>query len=179
MTHFEYISVAVSLVYSLVLAKLLGTLPAALRPGRRYWVHAIWIANLLFVTVGSWWQIWSYREVEWSPPSFLILLAIPSVMYLRAAILVSDDPGAVASWRSHYYEVRSPFFLLQLLGITNLVASRWIIVGAPLSTQALAANAVFAALSILAAISAAPRLHEAFALVSVVAFATGLFVPPW
>jgi hypothetical protein len=39
MTHFECVSVAVSLVYSLVLAKLLGGLPSALRPEKRYWVH--------------------------------------------------------------------------------------------------------------------------------------------
>ena len=40
MTHFECVSVAVSLVYSLVLAKLLGGLPSALRPEKRYWVHS-------------------------------------------------------------------------------------------------------------------------------------------
>jgi hypothetical protein len=45
MSHFEYISVAASLIYSLILAKLLGSLPAALQPGKRYWVHSLWIAS--------------------------------------------------------------------------------------------------------------------------------------
>ena len=76
MSHFEYISVAVSLIYSLILAKLLGALPAALRPDRRYWVHTLWIVILFFITCDSWWRIWSYREADWNPTAFLSLLAV-------------------------------------------------------------------------------------------------------
>ena len=177
MSHFEYISVAVSLIYSLILAKLLGALPIALQPDRRYWVHALWIASLLGVTVDSWWRIWSYREVDWNPTAFLSLLAVPSIIYLRAAVLLGDHPSEVLSWRDHYYKKRRPFFLLQLLGMANYALSHWLISGTLLisTTYDVVGFALFSVLAILAIISAAPRLHEAIAVLSVFAFTSAIF----
>ena len=175
MSHFEYISVAVSLIYSLILAKLLGALPAALRSDRRYWVHTLWIASLLGVTVDSWWRIWSYREVDWNPTAFVTLLAVPSIMYLRAAVLLGDQPSEVLSWRDHYYKKRRPFFLLQLLSSTNFIASHWLISGTMLPTGTLWGIALFSVLAILAVIFAAPHLHEAIAVLSVLAFTSAIF----
>ncbi len=176
MTHFEYISVAASLIYSLILAKLLGSLPAALRPGKRYWVHSLWIASLLGVTLDSWWRFWSYREVDWNPIAFVTLLAVPSIIFLRASILLGDQPSQVTSWRDHYYEVRRPFFLLQLLASANFIASHWLITGNMLPTSTLVGMALFSILAILAVVFAAPRLHEVIAVLSVVAFTSAIFM---
>ena len=43
MTQFEYVSVAVALVYSFAVARIVSALPAILAPDRRYWVHALWV----------------------------------------------------------------------------------------------------------------------------------------
>jgi hypothetical protein len=176
MSHFEYISVAVSLIYSLILAKLLGALPAALQPGRRYWVHALWIASLLGVTLDSWWRFWSYREVDWHPTAFVILLAVPSIIFLRAAILIGYQPYEVSSWRTHYYKVRRPFFLLQLLAALNMIASHWIITDTILPVNVLSGTALFSVLALLAVIFANPRLHETVAVLSALAFTSAIFV---
>lgn len=177
MTHFEYISVAVSLIYSLILAKLLGALPAALQPARRYWVHALWIAILFFITCDSWWRFWSYREVNWNPTAFVTLLAVPSIIYLRAAILLSNQPFEVLSWREHYYKTRCPFFLLQLLGIANYALSHWLISGTMLisTTENIVGFGLLSVLAILAAFFRAPRLHEATAVLMLLAITNGLF----
>ena len=176
MSHFEYISVAVSLIYSLILAKLLGALPGALTPGRAYWVHALWIASLFGVTVDSWWRIWSYREVDWNPAAFLSLLAVPSIMYLRAAVLIGDQPAEVDSWRDHYYKKRRPFFLLQLLASINMISSHWIITGTMFPVSVLWGVGFFSVLALLAAIFAHPRLHETVAVLSALAFTSAIFV---
>lgn len=175
MSHFEYISVAASLIYSLILAKLLGALPAALQPGKRYWVHALWIASLLGVTLDSWWRIWSYREVEWNPIAFVSLLAVPSIIFLRASILLGDQPSQISSWQDRYYKVRRPFFLLQLLASANFIASHWLITGTMLPTSTLVGLALFSMLALSAILSAAPRLHEVIAVLSVIAFTSAIF----
>ena len=158
MSHFEYISVAVSLIYSLILAKLLGALPAVVQPDRRYWVHALWVVILFFLTCDSWWRIWSYREVDWNPAAFLSLLAVPSIIFLRAAILLSNQPFEVLSWREHYFSTRRPFFLLQLVGMTNYALSDWLISDTILisTTEGIVGFALFSVLAILAAF---PKLH--------------------
>ena len=178
MTHFEYISVAVSLIYSLILAKLLGALPAVLQPGKRYWAHALWVASLLGVTLDSWWRFWTYREVAWNPTAFVTLLAVPSIIFLRAAVLIGNQPYEVPSWRTHYYKVRRPFFLLQLLSTVNFIGSHLIITGSMLPANLLWGMALFSVLAILAVISASPRLHEAIAIVSGVAFTSAIFTMP-
>jgi len=176
LSHFEYISVAVSLIYSLILARLLGALPAALRPGARYWVHTLWVVILLIATVDSWWDIWSYREVDWSPVTFVSLLGIPSIIYLRATVLLGEQPREVASWRAHYYDSRRPFFLLQFVGALNFVGSYWLIAGVPRPPGTLAGSMVFAGVAVVAAISAAPRLHGLIAVASLLAFTTSLVI---
>jgi hypothetical protein len=175
MSHFEYISVAASLIYSLILAKLLGSLPAALQPGKRYWVHSLWIASLLGVTLDSWWRFWSYREVDWNPTAFVTLLAVPSIIFLRASVLLGDQPSHVPSWRVHYFKVRQPFFLLQLLASVNFIASHWIITGTMLPASTLLGLALFSMLAILAVMFAVPRLHEVIAVLSVLAFTSAIF----
>jgi hypothetical protein len=175
LSHFEYISVAVSLVYSLILAKLLGALPATLNRERRYWVHSLWVVNLLLATLGSWWEIWFHRDVAWNPLSFFALLVIPSIIYLRAAMLLSDRPGEVPSWRAHYFRVRRSFFFLQILGSVHFTASPWLIAGATRGSETLLGSLAFAALALGAAISRAPRVHEAVALLSFLAYLLAFF----
>jgi hypothetical protein len=175
-SHFEYISVAVSLVYSLILAKLLGALPASLHRDRRYWVHSIWVVNLLLATLGSWWEIWSYREVVWTPTGCFTLIAIPSIVYLRAAVLLSDRSREVRSWRDHYYSVRGPFFLLQLVGSIHFATAPWIISGAMRPGTTLIGSASFGVLAALAAGWRAPRLHETVALLGFIAYFAAFFL---
>jgi len=179
MSHFEYISVAVSLVYSLILAKLLGALPAAIRRDRRYWLHLLWILNLILATVASWWRIWLYRETEWDPIAFFALLAIPSIIYLRASVLVSDAPREIYSWRAHYYGSRRPFFLLQVVGGINFIAAPLVISGELLPTESILGTSSVAILAIVAAYSTSPRLHAALAVAMFLGFASFPFLLPY
>ena len=113
MTQFEFISVAVSIVLALSAARLLGALPHLLAPGRRYWVHALWAANLLPMHLGFWWAIWNYREIDpWTFRGFAAVMLTPALLYLAVSTLVSDSPAAIESWRTHFYARHRIFFSL-------------------------------------------------------------------
>jgi hypothetical protein len=175
-SQFEYISVAVSLVYSLVLAKLLGAIPVAVHGEKRYWIHTLWIVNLVLACMASWWALWSLREIVWGPAQFLAVFAFPSIIYLRATVLLTDEPREVRSWSEHYYGSRRPFFLLGVLGAANLAMSPRLIMGEPQAILVTVGAAVFGVISGLAAFSESPKVHAVVAVLSFIAFATFPFV---
>ena len=161
-TYFEYISVALSLFYALVLAKLLGGLPAAVHGQRRYWVHLLWVVNLLLACLVSWQGIWAFRDVDWVPGRFFAVFAFPSLLYLRAAVLLTEEPREVRSWREHYYGNCRGFFLLGAVGSLNLAVSPSFVMGVHQPLIVPLGAALFAGLSLLAAFVAYPWLHAVF-----------------
>lgn len=143
MTHFEYISVALSLVFALVLSRLLGAIPSVFRADRRYWIHTLWVFNMLGLVALSWWATWSARHARLSPVYFVLLLAIPGIMYVRSTVLVTADSSNVISWRSHFYESRMWFFGIGVLGSVNAVAAP-LVGGAPWSADVVVVPGIFA-----------------------------------
>ena len=121
MTHFEFISVAVSIVLALSAARLLTALPHVLAPGRRYWVHALWSVTLLSMHLGFWWAIWIYREIDpWTFRSFAAVMLTPGLMYLTVSTLVSDSPTSIESWRTHFHTRHRTFFSLYLATVLSI-----------------------------------------------------------
>jgi len=54
LSHFEYISVAVALVLSLAISRLLGGISAATQRDRVYPIHLFWIAQTLLSIIAFW-----------------------------------------------------------------------------------------------------------------------------
>ncbi len=76
MTFFEYITVAISLVLALAVARTVDGVRSSLTTDRRYWVHAVWVAIKLTNPMSFWWFIWRYRDVEtWNFVAFALTLA--------------------------------------------------------------------------------------------------------
>ena len=90
MTQFEYISVAIALICSTVVARLLGGIAPATRSDRFYWIHFCWVAQGLLVIVVIWWGFWNLRIVQWTPIRFFYALLVPSFNYVAASILVGS-----------------------------------------------------------------------------------------
>jgi len=130
MTHFEFISVAVSIVLALSAARLLAALPHVLAPGRRYWIHALWSLALLFAHMDFWWAIWIYREIDpWTFTGFAVVMLAPALMFLTVSSLVSDSPTTIASWRTHFYGRHRVFFSLYLATICTIPLRQLILLG--------------------------------------------------
>jgi hypothetical protein len=60
MTLFEYVTVAVSIVLSFGVVRLLDGLRAAALPECRYWVHLAWIPTKLLNHALYWWGLGRY-----------------------------------------------------------------------------------------------------------------------
>jgi len=113
MDIFEFILVLVTVIVGLGIAELLGGVVRILRhelkPGR---LHSLWIWMIFEMQVQWLWSSWALRDRgEWLFPEFILLLALPVVLYMIAAVLfpstdTSDDLDA------HFFRHRKPFFLL-------------------------------------------------------------------
>ena len=111
MTFFEYITVAISMVLALAVARTVDGVRSSLATDRRYWVHAVWVAIKLTNPMSFWWFIWRYRDLEtWNFVAFALALAWPVVLYLQVTSLVSRQPELVTDWRAHFYSQRRWFF---------------------------------------------------------------------
>ena len=130
MTHFEFISVAVSIVVALSAARLLTALPHVLARGRLYWIHALWSVALLFAHMDFWWTIWVYREVEpWTFTGFAAVMLTPAFLFLTATTLVSDSPLAITSWRTHFYAKHRAFFALYFATVCSIPLRQLVVLG--------------------------------------------------
>ena len=70
-----------------------------------YWVHALWMVNVLLTMIITWWVQYRWRNApHWTLFLFLWLLVAPLILYLVAALLfpTNQDDVVVTSWRDHY-----------------------------------------------------------------------------
>jgi len=131
LSHFEYVSVAVALLYSLALARLLGALPHINSTSRGDRIALAWVATGILSAVVSWWILWRMREVDWTPIRFAWLLAMPFLHYVQSAVLVSDNPGQISSWEDHFFAGRKKFFGIRLAMSFQAALLPWIVGIAP------------------------------------------------
>jgi hypothetical protein len=94
-----------------------------------YWIHSLWIIQVLIGQVQSWWSLWSFRGVsDWNFAGLLFLLAPPTFYFLAAALLFpkSTEPGDL---RAYYFQRSRPFFLVLACLTALYLAASWFTVG--------------------------------------------------
>mgnify|MGYP001415316145 CR=1 FL=1 len=167
MTLFEYVSVAVSIVLSFGVVRLLDGLRAAALPERRYWVHFLWILTKLLNHALYWWGLWFAGDVtSWNFLAFLWVLLFPGMLYLQSTALVTTSPGDVQSWREHFFEIRGWFFGINIMLATHGAISSSLLLGLPLLGLSTLPYVWMIVLNVLGARSASPRLHEVIAVLA-------------
>lgn len=127
MSHFEYVSIAIALVYALPVGRLLSGLSLSMTADRRYWVHTTWVSTLLLVCVMSWWTMWRLNEVSWTPIRFLWILSLPALLYVRANILLGRPGDEPDSYHDHFYEKRKLFFSIGIGVAAWIALSPWLL----------------------------------------------------
>ncbi len=159
MILFEYLAIAYSLVFSFSAMRLVGGLPHALDPDRRYWLHVCWVFIQLSGTAAQFWLFWSYRDIEWNYPSFLLALANPSLLYFTACTLVPEAPASVESWRTYYYSVRRKLFLAITLLSLVIAAQSSVLLQVPIDHPDRVTQAMLFVAGVVGASSGSPRVH--------------------
>jgi hypothetical protein len=127
-TLFEYLSVAISIVLSLSAGQVLVNLREVFDPARRYWVHALWVAQTLWLHVLYWWSMWAYRDIEsWSLLSFAFVLLVPALLFMCSSALVPTYAQNVSSWDQHFYTVRRWYFASRALIVVFASLRTWLL----------------------------------------------------
>jgi len=180
LSHFEYISVAIALVFALAVGRLLAGLSPSLESGRRYSLHAAWVVGLLLAAVMQWWVIWRISHVAWTPIRFLWALAIPGIIFVRAGVLLSAHPDEVASFRDHFFAHRIQFFALGVIGGIHAAMSPWVLGIVPwLEFAPVHPNTIsLTVLSTLGLIFKDARVHALIVLVSLLGVLSAFYVLP-
>lgn len=177
MSQFEYISVAVSLVLTFSVARLLSGVPYLFLGERGYWVHTLWctLATVNFATF--WWFFWNYHVVQtWTLGSFLMVLSYPAICYVSTVILMPADASSGTDWRAYFFRVRRGIFLVFGISVVMLGAITILVLGAPLLAPPLYLSALFASIYLVGFLSANPRIHGALVVINALAV-VGIYGP--
>ena len=175
MTHFEFVSIAGSIVLGLTIARLLEGLRDSFDPTRRYWIHAVWVVGKLINALLIFWAGWMIRdEVEtWNFAQFVISLGPPAILYLQAHTLVTAHPDQVTDWRRHFWQIRRWFFGTNaLLPLYNGLAI-YLLAGREFPSAELGPLIVVLLLSVLGIAHSNERLHGAIAILYSVTLSVG------
>lgn len=164
MTLFEYLSIAFSLVFSFSAMRILGGLAHVLDGRRRYWVHVIFVVCTLFVTAVGFWNLWNFRDAEWSLAQFFLVLSIPGALYFVSCALVPENAAAIPSWHDYYYEVRRRYFAGLAVLIAAISVSQGVVLEVPLLSFARTPQWIAGSVAIAGLASTNERLHAGLAL---------------
>src|SRR5207249_1469131 len=172
MAAFEYLSVLISIILALGMTRVVGGVGEMLhaRTHRRiYWVHAIWIINLLVYLVVAWWIFYRWRNQQpWTFLLFLFVLISPTILYLASLLLFhrESDVDRAIDYKTHYYANHRAFFILFAL-FTRVDISDSLLKGIPhflgLGPIYFLRNTLYFAGLTTAAITRNERYHEFYA----------------
>ncbi len=171
MSHFEYLAIAFSLVFSFSAMRLLSGLPYAIRADRRYGPHLGFVIIHLLGTAITFWNFWAYREIDWTLVTFLLALLQPGVVFFISCALVPENPSEVESWRGHYYAARRSFFLGLLVWAIVVTGLITFVLGIPWLHRARSGSILLVALSVIGLSSSSHRVHMGLVLVAISAMA--------
>jgi hypothetical protein len=120
MDPFSYLVVLTSIILGLGVTRLVGGMGYLMQRRRRrrpYWVHMLWMVNLLLAMAIVWWVAYRWRSNEhWTFLLFIWLLLLPTILYLTSSLLFPDqDDEPVTDWQAYFYENHRDIFLLYAL----------------------------------------------------------------
>jgi hypothetical protein len=125
MDPFSYICILTSIVAGLAVTRLVSGFSQLLQTHARtptYWVHTLWMVNVLLTVIITWWVQYRWRNAtHWTLFLLLWLLVAPLILYLVTALLfpTNQDEVVVTNWREHYYANNQKIFAL--FGLTFVI----------------------------------------------------------
>jgi len=177
MDAFSYLSVLLSVILGLAITQVLqGYRALALTRGSVRWYAPplIWSGLILLIVVQHWWSSFGLASrSEWSFAAFATVLVQTALMYMMAGLVLPDFPrGEAIDLKDHYFRERPVFFGTGMAAILWNGVREYMLFGTPPERLDLGFNALFLLLALTAMLSRRERLHEIFAGLMVVLFAT-------
>jgi hypothetical protein len=169
---FNYLSVLISIVLALGMTRVLagvGEMLQARTRHRIYWVHVVWIINLLLYLVIAWWIFYRWRNQQpWTFFLFVFVLISPTILYLASLLLFPRESALErpVDYKAHYYANHRAFFILfALFTPVDIIDS--LLKGIPhfieLGPQYIVSGTLYFTGMVTAAITPNERYHQIFA----------------
>jgi hypothetical protein len=159
-TQFEYISVAVSIVLSLGVVRLLDAIRYAFQPAGRDMVLALWIIVKVMNHLLFWWALWSYRDfAHWNILVFAWILLFPVLLYLQVTSLVTTAPQHVSDWRTHFYDVRVWFLSANIVLLIHTAVTASLVLESTSLYSVLVAQSLLLVVNVVGLLSANTRVQ--------------------
>jgi hypothetical protein len=123
MSPFEHLSVLISIIIGLSIARLLsrvGLLVQAHRRVKLHWLPLLWVGLVFTVQVEWWWASFEFRQqMEWNFFYFLFVLLSPVTLYLAATLVLPEIKNDESyNLRDHYFSTRHWLYLFLALSTT-------------------------------------------------------------
>lgn len=139
METFRWISVILSMILGLGIARLLASAVAIFRArgsATLDWVPMVWAAAIFIQQIAFWWSLEeaASRLPAWTLPVFLMLVLLVLALFLAASLVLPGEMSAGDRLESHFH--RDGRWALLALAAFNLVVivADWVIWGSgPLS----------------------------------------------
>jgi hypothetical protein len=185
MSPFEFICAFYSVVLGVAVAQLMtivGRLLEVRDQVRTYWVHSLWVVNVLLIDVTCWLAMWNLQGAKsWRVVSFLLLVGLVASIFLITVLLFPRVPesGGQIDLDAHYYKNRRIFFLATaaawilglLCNLSFLPMKSWL-------NGAVIFPVLFVFLSAFAAFTKNRRYHATSAIFALAAITFGLLADP-
>lgn len=111
---FDYLLIFVSIIYGLAAAYVLEGVTKIIKDtgkGQAYWIHFLWIFNMLLILVMIWWTLYYYNRIEeWDLGLFLFITVYSLPFYVLAALLIPTEINENTNFEAHYFKIKGWFF---------------------------------------------------------------------
>ncbi len=129
MTHFEYLSVALSFVLGLAVTVLLTSLLTAFRNRRKTrmsWLPLTWAAYLLVIQFETWWEVYGLVSMEtWSAIAFVLLLLVAALLFAAGGLVLPTGLGDYPEDLDAYFQQDGRWAVAVVAGfhVTAIIAN--------------------------------------------------------
>jgi len=88
-SHFEFISIAVSIIFAMTLGRLVASLPEITRRPNRDYLQIAFVIAFIAHQILLWWRLWQLNSIEkWNFLEYFLIITAPLANYLTAIALV-------------------------------------------------------------------------------------------
>lgn len=124
MSHFEFVTVMISVILALALGQLLNVVSVLAKERRRvipFVPHTLWLISLALIIINHWWGQWDFRGIDWNYAYFVYALLAPTLLFFAVALL---NPGRASgneiNLPQQFFEIR-PLFMKIILALGFVV----------------------------------------------------------
>ncbi|MDH4126775.1 MAG: hypothetical protein OEW64_15225 [Gammaproteobacteria bacterium] len=108
MTHFEFLTVAISFVLGLAVTVLLTSLLTAFRARRTtrmHWLPLTWACYILVIQFDVWWEVYGLVSMQsWTAGAFVLLLLIALLLFLAGGLVLPVRSADYPSDFDEYFQ---------------------------------------------------------------------------